>query len=83
MRITFRIYTHRGNTQDSHSYIMGTDSGGLTERMPELIEFDPEITTFEDLRVKIEVCFDRGMNRRTSLYQEILQAVQNSHNPHG
>ena len=73
MRVTLRIFTHRAAAQHEHSYIIGAESGGLSERYAELVEFDPERDTLESLRVKIEVTTDRGMNRRTALFQEMLQ----------
>ena len=77
-----RIFPHRVPATDEHSLIMGTEVGGLSERYEEQLEFDPDTTTLEELRFKVETVFDRGMNRRTRIFQELHQVMQRSKNFH-
>ena len=49
--------------------------GGLTERLETIIPYDPDHTRLERLRIPIEVQNHGGMNRRTSLFQELLQIM--------
>ena len=69
-----RIYTHRVDSRQQHSYIMGSETGGLGARLSETVEFNSETTTLEELRVNLEVFMDRGMIRRSGIFQEYMQA---------
>ena len=68
-----RIYTHRVDSRQQHSYIMGSETGGLGARLSETVEFNSETTTLEELRVNLEVFMDRGMIRRSDDWGECAQ----------
>ena len=72
-KVTVRIYTHRVDSRQQHSYIMGSETGGLGARLSETVEFTAETTTLEELRVNLEVFMDRGMVRRSGIFQEYMQ----------
>ena len=74
-KVTVRIYTHRVDSRQQHSYIMGSETGGLGARLSETVEFTAETTTLEELRVNLEVFMDRGMVRRSGIFQERQRAI--------
>lgn len=83
-RLTLRIWRFPVSASEKHSYIAGTyELGGLSSRLSTVIPFEPERTTLARLRVPIEVMNDNGMNRRTSLFQELLSVMLELPNPHG
>ena len=81
-RTWLRTFTHPTPTDICHAYIIGSTTGGLSERIGTFLIHD-ELTTFKDLRNLIEVVNDNGMNRRTGMYQDLLYLMENSANPHG
>ncbi|KAJ1461910.1 hypothetical protein M885DRAFT_507102 [Pelagophyceae sp. CCMP2097] len=82
-RLTLRIWRFPVGLHVHHAYIAGTgDLGGLSERLQTIIPFDPDRTTLERLRIPIEVENHQGMNRRTSLFQELLAVMLQCDNPH-
>jgi hypothetical protein len=81
-RTWLRTFTHPTPTDICHAYIIGSTTGGLSERIGTFLIHD-ELTTFKDLRNMIEVVNDNGMNRRSGMYQDLLYLMENSANPHG
>ncbi|CAM9646625.1 unnamed protein product [Ectocarpus sp. 4 AP-2014] len=75
-----RIFTHRKSVEDDHAFLINSMPGGITERLEQL-KID-ETTTFRRVRRLIELTEDRGMMRRTPLFQELLFTMINSSNPH-
>ena len=76
VRLEICIYTDQVPSRQSHSFIIGNDAGGMTDPIATLKVDDT--LTLAQLRVKIEVMEDRGMLRRTPLYQEILYTFGDS-----
>ena len=81
-RVFLRVFTHPTSVVKTHAFLVGSESGGLSERIGSFLIHD-DTTTFHDLRQLIEVFNDRGMNRRTALFQDVLHTLVNSANPHG
>ncbi|CAM9438741.1 unnamed protein product [Ectocarpus fasciculatus] len=75
-----RIFTHRKGVEQDHAFLINSMPGGVTERLEQL-KID-ETTTFRRVRRLIELTEDRGMMRRTPLFQELLFTMINSSNPH-
>lgn len=85
-RVTLRTWSEPVPVSTRHSYMAGSRNfGGLSDRFETVIPFDPDRTTLKQLRPAIEVKNDRGMNRRTPLFQHFLATMQDlatNHNPH-
>lgn len=81
-RITLRLYTHRQSVFRSHSFLVGSESGGLSEKLGR-VPIQANRTTLEHLRLLIETVVDNNMMRRNPIYQEFLVTVQNLPNPYG
>lgn len=79
-RITVRIFTHEREVFEQHSFLVGNDQGGLTKRLA-TIPVEAEITTLREFRQLVEVQNDRGMLRRTALFQELLSLAFSLPNP--
>ncbi|CAM9849960.1 unnamed protein product [Pylaiella littoralis] len=75
-----RIFTHRKGVEEDHAFLINSMPGGASERLEQL-KVDEE-TTFRRVRRLIELKEDRGMMRRTPLFQELLFTMVNSSNPH-
>ncbi|CAM9090882.1 unnamed protein product, partial [Scytosiphon promiscuus] len=75
-----RIFTHRKSVEQDHAFLINSLPGGTSGRLEQL-KVDEE-TTFRRLRRLIELTEERGMMRRTPLFQELLFTMVNSSNPH-
>ena len=80
-RVFLRVFTHQTSVTSTHSFLVGSQLGGLSERVGSFLIHD-EVTTFSDLRLLIEVFNDNGMNRRTALFQDVLHTMMTAFNPH-
>lgn len=80
-RVWIRLYTVPTLVTNTHAFIVGSESGGLSERLASFLIND-EITTFRDIRQMIETSNEGGMNRRTMLFQELHHVMMTSSNPH-
>jgi len=80
-RVTLRIFTHRQSVFRSHSFLVGSEQGGLSEKLGR-VPILANKTTLEDLRVLIETVCDNNMMRRNPIYQEFLITVQSMPNPY-
>jgi len=81
-RVTIRIFTHPRSVFEQHSFLVGNEQGGLTEQIG-VVPIDLNHTTLTMLRQLIEATNDRGMLRRTVLYQELLSVSNSLPNPYG
>ena len=81
-RVTIRIFTHPRSVFEQHSFLVGNEQGGLTEQIG-VVPIDMNHTTLLMLRQLIEATNDRGMLRRTVLYQELLSVSNSLPNPYG
>mmetsp|Transcript_41741 Transcript_41741/g.50014 ORF Transcript_41741/g.50014 Transcript_41741/m.50014 type:complete len:164 (+) Transcript_41741:135-626(+) len=79
-RLWIRTYTGSNGNETSHSFYVGNDQGGLSERIASFLIH--EYTTFTDIRQMIEVTCDKGMYRRSALFSEIRHVMSTSPNPH-
>jgi len=61
---------------------MGTEQGGLSERLDSLVVEEGDLT-FKDLRPRLQEVRQEGMIRRTLMYEEILYVLETCPNPHG
>jgi len=59
-RITLRMYTHRQSVFRAHSFLVGNESGGLSEQLGR-IPIQAKRTTLEMLRSLIETTVDNNM----------------------
>ena len=80
-RVWLRFFTHPSSTTETHTFILGSNPNGLSERVA--THLLPPSCTFSDLRMLVECVNDRGMNRRTTVYQDLLHLMASSPNPHG
>mmetsp|Transcript_7944 Transcript_7944/g.16591 ORF Transcript_7944/g.16591 Transcript_7944/m.16591 type:complete len:215 (-) Transcript_7944:34-678(-) len=80
-RVWLRFFTHPSSTTETHTFILGSTPNGLSERVA--THLLPPSCTFTDLRMLVECVNDRGMNRRTTVYQDLLHLMTSSPNPHG
>ena len=80
-RLSLRVYTSRTGASSNHSFCVAADGGGLTATIDTVVFADT--TTFTQLRRDIECVSDRGMFRRTPMFQEVLDVMQRAPNPHG
>ena len=77
-----RLYCPRISVVDSHSFVVGTDLTGLSDYLGYFdIEYDE--TTLADIRKRFEEQKVNGMIRRSSYYQEALEAMNKIPNYHG
>jgi hypothetical protein len=81
-RISLRIYTHRQSVFRAHSFLVGNETGGLTEKLGR-VPIQANRTTLSDLRQLIETTVDNNMVRRNPIYQEFLSTVFTLPNPYG
>ena len=80
-RIWLRTFTHPTSTTETHTFVLGSTPNGLSDRVATRLL--PPACTFSDLRLLVECVNDRGMNRRTTVYQDLLHLMTSSANPHG
>jgi len=76
-----RVYSYANPVWKRHSYLVGNEQGGTTDVLGWL-EIDNLTTTIADVRPMIEVHVVNKMNRRTPLFQETLEIMNNAHNFH-
>ncbi|KAL7504162.1 hypothetical protein ACHAXN_001860 [Cyclotella atomus] len=77
--LNLRMYCHP--SKNEHSYYVGHDSGGLSERLS-TVTVDPTIS-FLELREKIEEKELNGVKKRTIFYTEFIHFMQRCPNPLG
>jgi len=80
-KLGVRVFSYRNPVWKRHSYLVGNEQGGTTDILGWL-EIDNGSTTIAQLRNMIEVHVVNRMNRRTPLFQETLEVMNNSHNFH-
>jgi hypothetical protein len=80
-RIWLRTFTIPPPPQKSHSFLVSSTPGGLSPRLSSYV-IDPD-EKFSTFRARVEIQMDRGMQRRTTLYQEILYLCLNLENDIG
>lgn len=80
-KLRIRVFTFQSNINEQHSYIVGTTQGGLTSSIGTLT-IDLDTCTFEQIRPRFELYDDRGMTRRSIVFQEFLQIASTTLNPH-
>lgn len=80
-KLGFRVYSFRKEVWKRHSFLVGNDQGGTTDVLA-WIEIDNERETVAGLRPRIEVNVVNRMNRRTPLFQETIEIMNNAHNFH-
>lgn len=74
-RLTLRMWRF---PEVTNSFVAGSlEAGGLSERFPSVIPYEVETTTLARLRLPIE-----GVDKRTSLFQELLAVMCALPNPH-
>lgn len=81
-RVILRIYTHRQSVFRAHSFLVGNEQGGISEKLGGIAIIRNK-TTLDDLRQLIETVVDNNMIRRNPLYQEFLATVFSLPNPYG
>mmetsp|Transcript_77561 Transcript_77561/g.151826 ORF Transcript_77561/g.151826 Transcript_77561/m.151826 type:complete len:167 (-) Transcript_77561:82-582(-) len=81
-RVTLRLFTHRQSVFRAHSFLVGNEQGGLSERLGN-VAIQANRTTLEELRQLIECIVDNNMIRRNPLYQDFLITVSMLPNPYG
>uniref|UniRef100_A0A7S2STR4 Uncharacterized protein n=1 Tax=Rhizochromulina marina TaxID=1034831 RepID=A0A7S2STR4_9STRA len=81
-RLILRIYTRKSSVFEQHSFLVGTEQGGLSNQIGTL-PFDEATTTVGSLRERIEVQVDRNMVRRNPIYQEYISVMSYIPNPEG
>jgi hypothetical protein len=80
-RVSLRVYTHKQSVFRAHSFLVGNEQGGLSEKLG-AIPIVRNKTTLEELRQLIETTVDNNMIRRNPLYQEFLATVFTLPNPY-
>lgn len=80
-KLRIRVFTFEADPKEQHSYIVGTNPGGLTCSIGTL-NIDIETCTFQQIRPMFELHEDRGMTRRSIIFQEFLQIASTTPNPH-
>ena len=80
-RAVLRIYTHCQSVLRQHSFLVGNEQGGLSEKIGR-IPIKAGLTTLEQLRPMIETVVDANMIRRNPIYQEFLAATFSLANPY-
>lgn len=81
MKIILKIFVWRASSRVQHSFLVNNDQGGLTSGVGS-VAVNEISTTLEELRSLIEVKKDRGMCRRTLLFEEVLYVLSSAPNPH-
>lgn len=80
-RVTLRLYTHRQSVFRAHSFLVGNEQGGLSEKLGR-IPIQTNKTTLIQLRQLIETTIDNNMVRRNPIYQDFLITVFTLPNPY-
>ena len=80
-RAVLRIYTHHQSVLRQHSFLVGNEQGGLSEKIGR-IPINANITTLRQLRPMIETVVDDNMIRRNPIYQEFMALVFSLANPY-
>lgn len=78
-RIGIRTFVQRPGIATHHSYIVGCDTFGLSERLQEQV-VDDELT-LRKFRADLEILKVNGMCRRPPIFCEILSLMQMAPNP--
>jgi len=83
LMLRVRLFTFETNVLDSHAFLVGSKSGGLSGVL-DVLKVN-ELTSFHRLRDMIEMSPGDGVSggRRSILFREILFECENSSNPHG
>ena len=82
MKIIVRIFVWRGSVRNQHSFLVSNDQWGLTSGVGALAVNENKIT-LDDLRGVLETKIDKGMCRRTTIFEEVLFTLSEAPNPHG
>ena len=80
-RAVLRIYTHSQSVFRQHSFLVGNEQGGLSNKLGR-IPIQANLTTLEQLRPMIETVVDNNMIRRNPIYQEFLALTFSLANPY-
>ena len=76
------VHECRKSSKDSHSFLIGSDQGGLSERLDSLV-VEEDTLTLKQLRPRIQETQQGGMIKRTLMCEEILYVLKTCPNPHG
>ncbi|OQS04023.1 prefoldin subunit [Thraustotheca clavata] len=79
MQLKIRLSEQQGA---KHSYIVGSQPGGLSSVIGMIMMEDNENLTFESVRPRIELQQDGSVQRRSIMYQEALFLMTSGPNPH-
>ncbi|KAG7386217.1 hypothetical protein PHYPSEUDO_000538 [Phytophthora pseudosyringae] len=85
VRVKVRVFTFPSDPRTQNSYVVGTIEGGLLPVVGTLNLDDKDVATvtFAQLRPRIELLQDKGVIRRSVMFQEVLALIAASPNPHG